>query len=438
MNTSNAQTPDSAKSGHLVRGIGLLSASFLILNGMIGSGIFALPSAIAANAGILSPWLFLGVGLLFISVVLTFAELSSYFRQSGGSVLYTTVAFGALAGFNTGWLLFLSRLASFAANTNVMVIYLATLIPQVAEGPFRILLIILICGSITFANVLGVKDGVRTMASFTVLKLTPLIVMILLGLPYVGGEVLLPANMPTIDDLGGTTLLLIYAFIGFEQVTISAGETRQPRRTIPKALVITIVATGILYFLITRVYVSTLPGGGGEGQTLVDVGRVVAGSAGALAITLAAIFSIGGNLASSMLSAPRITFALAEERLLPPWFGRIHPKYGTPYNSIIFLGGLAAILAISGSFIYLATASSLSRLISYILSIAALPAIRKRAKGEAESRAFRLKGGLLIPAIAMILCLWIAAQSKAESWLFVGGLLLVGLFLFWLEKRANR
>lgn len=423
--------------GALVRDIGLFGASFLILNGMIGAGIFALPAAIAANAGAHSPWLFLGVGLLFISVVLVFAELASYFTQSGGPVLYATAAFGPMAGFNTNWLLFLSRLTAFAANINVLVLYLGSLLPWAQEGPMRALLIIVITAGLTFANVLGVRDGVRTVAGFTLLKLTPLLLMIILGLQYVGADAFLPANLPTIDDLGGTTLLLIYAFVGFEQVTNTAGETKNPRRNIPRALIITIIATAVLYFLITLIYVSVLPNGGVEGKTLVDVGQVLAGAGGALAITLAAIFSIGGNLASAMLAVPRITYAMAEKRLLPQWFRGIHQKYATPHNSIIFFGVMIIALALTGSFVYLAAASSLSRLISYMMCIAALPVIRKQADAEAQKNAFRLKGGLAIPAVAMGLCLWIVSFSKTEAWLLIGILLGVGLVLYWLEQRIS-
>ncbi len=447
------QTENEAGGGatnrraHLVRDIGLVGAMFLILNGMIGAGIFALPATIAERAGMLSPWLFLGVGLLFITVVLTFAELASYFRDSGGPVLYTTRAFGPLVGFNTGWLLFISRMIALAANTNVMVIYLGALWPWAGAGVGRALLITLIIGGLTLANYRGVKDGMRAIAVFTLLKLVPLLLLVVLGLQHVGMDTLLPSNIPTVDDFGGTILLLIYAFVGFEQSANTAGETRNPRRNIPRALVITIIAIGLLYFLITLVYVSVLPGGGGEGQTLVDVGRALAGPAGVLVITLAAIFSIGGNLAAAILTVPRLTFALAEERLLPRWFGHIHKKFSTPGNSILLLGGLGLIFALTGSFIFLAVASSLARLISYMLCIAALPVIRRQA-GEGAGKsgeegpempadAFRLRGGLTVPIMALGLCLWITAQSSAEAWMLIGGLLAAGLIMYWLEQRRH-
>lgn len=424
----------TAPKGKLIRGIGVFGSAFLVLNGMIGAGIFALPSAVAAKAGILSPWLFLAVGSVIITVVLTFAELSSYFRISGGPVLYATRAFGSLVGFSTGWIYYVSRAAALAANSNAMAVYLATLWPWFGVDPGRAVVIVAVCGGLTLVNVLGVKDSVRMLALFTFFKVIPLLIMILLGLQYVSPDTLFPESMPTIDDLGGTTLLLIYAFVGFETVLITAGETAKPKITIPKALILTMIATGILYFLIVLVYVSVLPTEFDHGATLVDVGRKLAGPVGAVAITLAAVFSIGGNLSSIMLAVPRLTYSLAEHRLLPRWFGRVHDKFSTPANSVIFLGVLAAGLALSGSFVRLAIASSLTRLITYIVCIAALPVIKGKADHATIAKAFRIPGGYVIPFAAFVLCLWVASHSSAESWRLVGILLGVGLALFWLEQ----
>jgi len=421
----------------LLRGIGFAGLIILVLNSVIGAGIFALPAAISARAGVLSPWLFLIVGLLVITIVLTFAELASYFKDSGGPVLFTTTAFGPLVGFSTGWILFISRMTAFAANTTVMAVYLGAVWPWFSEGIGRTLLIVVVCSALTLANYVGVKDGVRTMAVFTFLKLTPIILLIVLGLQYVGADTLFPAAMPTIDDLGGTTLLLIYAFVGFESATIISGEAKNPKTTMPKALVTTVIATGVLYFLIVLVYISVLPGAGDSGATLIDVGRELMGPTGVILITLAAFFSIGGNLASIMLAVPRLTFALAEERLLPRWFGHIHEKYSTPSNSILLLGGLGLVFALSGSFIWLAAASSLTRLITYILCISALPTIRRKASDEERRESYRLKGGYTIPGIALLVSVWIGMQSEMRSWIVTGGLLAVGLLFYALAAQRR-
>ncbi len=404
---------------------------------MIGAGIFALPASVAAQAGNLSPWLFLGIGALFITVVLSFAELSSYFRESGGPVLFAKTAFGPLAGFSSGWLLTISRMSSFAANVTAMVVYLGALWPWVATDVGRISFISAVCVGLTVANFVGVKDGIRTLAVFTFLKITPILILVLVGLKEVTGDVLLPSNMPTVDDFGGLTLLIIYAFIGFEAGTVVSGETKNPRRIMPRSVVATVIATSLLYFLIMLVYVSVLPDGGRTGGTLTDVGRVLAGNAGAIVIALAAVFSIGGNLASNMLSMPRLTFALGEQGLLPAWFAEVHPRFHTPGNSVLLYGGACLLLALTGTFALLVGASSLARMFAYALSIGGLPKIRRQATAEMAEHAFRLPFGLLIPGIALAMCLWIAANAPLNAWLLALGQLGVGLVLYLLTRRGS-
>ena len=426
------------KGAQLRRDIGFFGAAFLVLNAMIGAGIFALPGKVAVNAGLLSPWLFLAVGVVFLAVVLTFAELASYFRESGGPVLYATYAFGPLAGFGTGWILFLSRMTAFAANANVMATYLGSLFPWFGAGIGRAAVISVLTLGLTYANIRGVKDGVRTMGFFTVLKVLPLLLLVLLGLQHVTADTLIPSASAVIGDLGGTTLLLIYAYVGFETMAVTAGETSEPRRVLPRALMRTVIGTGILYFLIVLVFVAVIPDDTYADATLVDVGRMLAGPAGAIVITLAAVFSIGGNLAGTMIAAPRLIFALAENRLLPAWFGNIHPKYATPDHSILVMGGLAMVMALTGSFVELAVASSLSRMLSYILSIASLPIIRNRAGKAMRARAYRIRGGYLVPLVGLAICLWLTAQATAQNWRTVGILLAIGFVLYAIERRFQR
>jgi amino acid transporter len=417
----------------LRRDIGIFGAAFLALNAMIGAGIFALPGKIAVNAGMLSPWLFLVVGVLFISVVLTFAELSSYYEQTGGPVVYATEAFGPFAGFSTGWAIYLSRMTAFAANANVMAVYLGSMHDFFASDIARGIVITTVTLGLTWANIMGVRDGVRTMAVFTFLKITPLVLMVLFGLQHVTGATLLPGGPYVIEELGGTTLLLIYAYVGFETLGVTAGETSNPRNTLPKAYVRSILGTGLLYFFVVLIFVSVIAEENYSSATLVDVGRSLAGPVGAVAITLAAVFSIGGNLAGSMLAAPRLIFSMAENRMLPAWFGHVNTRYATPDRSILVMAGMALVLALTGSFVKLAVASSVVRLLGYIICIASLPTARRNADAETRAQAFRLKGGYLVPGIALLICFWLLAQSKQESWIAVAILLGNGWAFYALE-----
>lgn len=404
---------------------------------MIGSGIFALPGAVAERAGLLSPVMFIAAGLLIIVVVLAFAELGSYFRDSGGPALYATKAFGPLIGFSTSWVYYISRIASTAANSHALALYLGVVWPWFDTTWGHRVVVVVVLAALTLINVRGVKDSVRTLALFTFFKVVPLLMLILLGLQFVSPDVLFPEPLPTIDDPGGTMLLLIYAYIGFEALSMTAGETKQPRRTIPWALVWSVIAVAGLYYLIMLVYVAVLPDELDSGATLADVARRIAGPVGAVVIALTAAASITGNLSGSLLAGPRLTLSMAEQGLVPAWIGTVHPKFLTPANSIMLLGGLAMLVALTGTFVKLAIASSLARLIAYGVSIAALPVIRRAADEETRKNAFRLPGGYLVPAIALGLCVWMASYSSAESWRFIAVLLVAGFLIYGIERVAQ-
>ena len=346
-------TTDTNKIG-LVRAITPLGVSLLILNGMMGAGIFALPAAVSAKTGMFTPWLFVIVGAMFITIALTFAELASYFRRSGGPVLYTSTAFGPIAGFVTGWILWLGRVASIAANMSVLALYAGAFWPAVADGPGRAVMIILICIALTAANVVGVKEGVRTVAVFTVLKVTPVLFLVLLGIPHFAPEVIAPAVLPSLGDTESSVLLLMYAFMGFETALVPAAETENPKRTIPRALVITMIVTAAFYWSISAVYVSVLPDGGVRGATLADVATALAGPTAAMVITFAVVASVIGNTGSAMVGVPRLTYAMAENHWLPAWFGRVHPRFKTPANSVMFYGAAVMLFALPGTFTVLA------------------------------------------------------------------------------------
>lgn len=418
------------QQNRLRRDIGFFGAAFLVLNSIIGAGIFAIPGKVAAGIGLLSPWLFLLVGGLVFAIVLIFAELASYYKETGGPVLYATEAFGPFTGFSTGWAIFLSRMTAFAANANVLAVYVGTLHEALATDMARWLIISGVTLGLGWINVLGVRDGVRAMSILTVLKVTPLLLMVALGLQHVTGATLIPEALFVPDELGSTTLLLIYAYMGFETVAVTAGETAKPKSTLPRALVGTVVGAAVLYFLITTVFVAVIPASDYADATLVDVGRALAGSVGAIGITIAAVFSISGNLAGSMLAAPRLLFSMAEKSMLPAWLADVHARHATPHLAIWVMTFMALVLALSGSFVLLAVASSVVRLLGYMICIASLPAVRRNADDETRANAYRLKGGYLIPGFAFLICVGLIAQSTSAAWQVVAILLTIGWVLY--------
>ena len=428
----------SVKKNYLMRAVGAIGIALVALNSTIGSGIFTLPSIVIEQAGAASPWLFLIVGIAIITIVLTFGQLASYFQDSGGPVLYTTTAFGPMVGFSTGWILYISRATAFAANSNALALYLGTIWPWFNIGFGRVLLITAVCSLLTWINYTGVKDGVKMLMFFTFIKLTPIILVILLGFQYIPIDFLTNASLPPAEGLGPTVLIIIYAFVGFEGATFISGEAKKPHTSLPSAMAKTSLFVCLFYFLIMVVYVSVVPETNNDVGALVALGKTLLGPIGITIMTLAAVFSIGGNLGAIMLAVPRLTLALAEQNLLPKWFGVIHKDYATPGNSILFLGALSLVFALSGSFVYLVIASSLTRLLAYIISIASLPVIKSKVDKETAKNAYNLIGGYTIPIIAFFICLWITAQSNIDAWILTISLLAFGLILYGIARNSLR
>jgi basic amino acid/polyamine antiporter, APA family len=435
---SDGQSDGGSGGLSLKRDISRIGASFIVLNGLIGAGIYALPAVLLERAGGASPWLFILFGTLMITVILSFAALASYFRRTGGPVLYATVAFGPFAGFQVGWINYIGRITAVGANTNVMINYAAMLWPQIGDGVARAALILLFISYLTLVNIWGVKRAVTAMGVFSLLKIAPLIGLIIVGLSGATGAVHSPMELIETSNISSTALLLLYAFIGFEGVLFTAGETKSPRRNIPKALIATVAIIAVFYFLVQLVYVAVAPSAASGTAPLVVLGEAVLGPLGANIIALTAVFSVAGNLLSSTATAPRITFALAEEQSLPRWFGSIHHKFRTPHNSILFFGVIGAVLAISGSFIYLAIVSTLARMVMFIICFAALPKITRSADDATKEHALLLPGGYTIPLVATALCGWAASTSSGGAWLMLGGLIAIGSLFYVLARHGAR
>lgn len=413
-----------SESEGLIRAMGVIGAALIVFNSMIGAGIYALPSALH-GLGPWGPWMFVAMGLAMCCVVLAFARLASYYTATGGPVLYTADAFGPFVSFQTGWLLYLGRLTAMAANTNLLVDYVGAVAPGLTQTGPRIMVMLAVCGLLAWSNLSGVRQGMAALTVLTVLKLLPLALLVLLGLRFVTPTDLIPTSVLPTAEVGDTALLLVYALVGFEGALVTAGETRNPTRSIPRAIVPTVIGVAVFYALIQLVYIGLGPAVDPTSSSpLVDAAGVIFGGPGILIMTGAAVFSIGGNLSAIMVAAPRMTFAMAREGSLPRWFAHVSRGSHVPDRSIVFLAAVAFLLAASGSFRVLATMSSLSRMIAYAVSILALPVIR-RSRGEKWLRA---RDGYV--GVALVLCIWVAAQSTARGWVTLGAFMAIGSALF--------
>ena len=221
--------------------------------------------------------------------------------------------------------------------------------------------------------------------------------------------------------------MILYAFVGFENSTVAAGETADARRTVPRAMIWTIVLTAILYTVIQAAYASGIAPGQGGDAPMVHFGATLFGPAGALILSLAAIASLLGNVSGGITSTARATYAMSREGLLPAWFGRVSARHATPAMSILFMGAIVSTLATSGSFVWLAVVSTLARMFVYGIGIAALP---KLERGRAIA--------WLAAIVGLAVCVWAAAQSDAKAWVTLAVLVGAGVPLYFVGKRKAR
>ncbi|NNM77496.1 APC family permease [Sphingomonas sp. ID1715] len=413
MNDQPAEEP-------LKRDIGFLGSAFLSFNGLVGAGIFVLPGTLFDRFGGFSPLLFPLFGLLFLVIAVPFARVTAHHAKSGGPVAYAA-PFGPFVSFQAGWLYYVARVAALAANATVFATYLASFWPWIGSGPGRASAIVAMVAVTSWINVIGVRRAIRWLDLLTLLKAAPLLLLALAALASRPPSVAIVS--PALSELEAAALLILYAFVGFENSVVSAGETREPRRTIPRALVTTVIATAALYTLVQLAYATWMaPGAGGEAPLVALAGRV-AGPAGAAILTATVVFSLMGNISGGITSATRVTYALGRDGLAPAWFARVG-RHATPVNSILFMGLLTTLLALSGSFVWLAVVSTLARMFVYGLAIASLPKLE----------GFR-PPILALAGAGLAVCAWAAAQSSAQSWLTLLALTGSGIVLFLIRRR---
>jgi amino acid transporter len=239
-----------------------------------------------------------------------------------------------------------------------------------------------------------------------------------------------PADV-TFAEISASGLLLIFAFGGYEVVPVPGGETRDPRRAIPFALIMTIVIVTLIMTMAQIVAVGTLPDLAASKTPLADASVMFLGAAGAVMITLGAVFSTSGNNIGQALSGSRNLFALAEQGDLPPWFGHVHPTFRTPANAILVTSGVALALAVSANFQWAAAASAMSRLIVYVFTCASTLRLRSpRFENVVKPAGFVVPLGPVIPAIAILIALAILAGASKQQFIAGGVALAAGAVLY--------
>jgi len=424
----------------LIRGISRWDLTAIAINTIIGAGIFGLPSKVTALIGSYSLVAFVACAVIVAFIVICFAEVSSRFQTTGGMYLYAHEAFGSLVGFEVGWLYWIVRVTTFAANCNLLLSYLDFFAPEANEGFLRILLIGLVVLILTTVNFIGVRESATLTNIFTIGKIVPLIIFVTVGLFFIQPANFSFTSTPDTNSFSSAVLILIYAYVGFEAAAIPAGETRDPQRNVPFALLTALGVVAILYILIQIVAIGTLPELASSERPLADAANKFLGSFGASFIIIGALVSIFGNLNGGFLTASRMPFAMAEHGELPKVLAKTHKKYKTPYVSLFITAIVMLVLTIQSSFITALTISTIVRLIVYATTCAALPVFRRRE--NAPKAEFIVPFGVAAAILSLILTVWLLANvDYRKEGLAILLAALIGLALFFLfrvlGKREN-
>jgi APA family basic amino acid/polyamine antiporter len=425
--------PSPAPSG-LVATLGRWDLATLVVNTVVGGGIFGLPMLVAQLLGASSFVGYLaaaaGIGVL----VLCFAEVSAQFRSAGGPYLYAREAFGPFVGLQVGWVTWLMRISATGANANLFVGYLGTVWAPVAIAPVRWTVITALFAVPAIVNIRGVKQGATTSNVLVAAKLVPLFVFVGVGLFFIH-----PGTVASWPPAGPghwfrAVLLLVFAFGGFDNAVLPASEMRDPARDAPFALLTGMSLVTILYLLIQVVFQGTVSAGTVTDQPLATAAGRFLGAPGVWLMAVGAMVSVWGWFAATMLGTPRLTFALGERGDFPRVFARVHPRFRTPYVSILCYAGLGWVLALSGSFEWNASLSAVARLFTYGVTCGALPVFRRRNPGAAV---FRTPAGYLMPALGVAFCVVLLTQmGSLDFTILAATMALAAATWVWARRRG--
>ena len=421
----------------LIRGIGRWDLTAIVINTIIGAGIFGLPSKVYAQLGSYSLFAFAACALIIGLIVLCHAEVASRFTATGGAYLYAKQAFGSTMAFEVGWLYWIVRMATFAANCNLFVTYLAYFWPPAAGAVFRIGVIASIIIVLAAVNIAGVKQTAMLTNFFTIGKLVPLFVFALVGMFFIHPENFRFEAIPEVSSFSSAVLILIYAFVGFEVAVIPAGEMKDPQKILPFALFVALAVVALLYILVQIVSIGTLPGLASSERPLADAAALFMGPVGAGFIVLGALISILGNLNVGLLGGSRIIYAMGEHKELPEIVSAIHPRFRSPYVSILLNAVIIFVLTVQSSFLSALAIATITRLMIYATTCISLIVFRRRANAPAAT--YRAPFGLTAAVLSVLLILWLLTNVDfTKEGLPIILVSVVGLIVYATGKLSRR
>jgi amino acid transporter len=414
----------------LIRGVGRWSLLGLLINLTLGAGVLGLPSKAFALVGLHSFTALAAAALAAAAIALCFAELGSRFTATGGPYLYVREAFGGTLGFAAGWLTWVTRPLSAATLLNLLIVYAAGFFPAASTEPWRTVIIVVLVTALTGVVLSGVRPSAWLSNVLAVGKFALLAGVAALGLAYLG-EGVLPEPTPAAPKaFMEAVLLMAFAFIGFESVSIVAGEVKEPRRSYPFAILLGVTLIAALYGSLLLACVMLVPDLAASERPIADLARAAGGEGAYLAVLAGAPFVLLGSIGVTCMLSPRMMFALAERGEAPSPLAAIHPRFRTPHWAVLLSGAVILLTTLFNDFLTALTFTALTRILLYIGSCAAL--LRLRATRPGEPAPFRVPGGPVIPLLAIAAC---AAITVWGGWkalpqlalIILGGYVLLGL-----------
>ncbi len=409
--------PTNHTSEGLKRVIGVRGFAATIINNTIGSGIYVLPAIVSIQMGPAGILGYLFCGAMLVTIMFCYTEIGSKIIATGGSYIYVETVFGKLAGFVVNWLYFFGwGILGSAAVVNVIADSLAVIFPAFVNPVVRGLLYIVLLGTMTVINIRGAKEGVRFVQYLTIIKLLPLFAIVLFGFSHIHAGNLHWDHLPSVKTTGETVLVLFFAFAGFETSLGVSGEIENPRRTIPRGILLGAAIIFISYILIQIVVQGVL---GMQIQHFKDaplaaVANNIVGPIGATVILIATMISCFGNISGDVMATPRLLFAGANDGLFPKPLGKVHPKFATPYVAVIIYSLLIFIFAVSGGFEQLAVLASAALLLVYLGVVLATIKLRFK-KIPSDENSFKMPGGLIIGFIAIAAIIWLLVSLSEKE-----------------------
>jgi APA family basic amino acid/polyamine antiporter len=420
----------------LVRALGVWGLAASVINITIGGGIFRAPGAmeVTGRLGTAAPVAYIVCAIAMALVVLCFAEAGSRVASSGGPYAYVERAFGPLAGFAIGWMLWITGTIATAAVATIFADSTQRMIPAFGSGAARAGLIVAMFVVVTAVNVRGVQFGARLNMASTIVKIVPLGLLIVLGM-----FALKPANVawhgaPAVSDVTRSSIFLLFIFAGIESAIVPSGEVQDPGRTVPRAVFIALGVVTLVYLLVQVAAQGVLGDKlAGNSSPLGDLATVVMGPAGGVMLGVAIILSTFGYLCGMILAIPRALFAFARDGVLPKALASVHPKFHTPWISIMVQAGLCLTLALSSGFEPLVILANVSVLIVYLGCAAASWQLRRAGIRDADapiSGTGLIRGSAMAAPLAAIVIVVLLTSVTAKEWAVSGVTILLGVGLY--------